>query len=136
VVNKNNGDLTVMTATRNLIGCITPQDQKEPRCKDVHSLDGISIEGHVFLPSLMPCCGLLALPFWAKISGWLVNERQEEALITVTVTLFDAAGNILADYSDVIALESGQKGAFDVKLLDFQEVADTYSIAVSDRELS
>ncbi len=123
-----------MTATKNLIGCITPQDQKEPRCTGMRSIDGISIEGEVFLPSLMPCCGLLALPFWAKVSGWLTNERLEEALITITVTLFDAKDAVLADYSDVIALEAGQKGAFDVKLLDFQEIAETYSIAVSDME--
>lgn len=125
-----------MTATRNLIGCITPQDQKEPRCTGMRSIDGISIEGQVFLLSLMPCCGLLALPFWAKVSGWLLNEREEEALITVTVTLFDDKDNALADYSDTIAVESGQKGAFDVKLLDHQEIAETYSIATSDMELS
>ena len=125
-----------MTATRNLIGCITPQDQKEPRCTGMRSIDGISIEGQVFLPSLVPCCGLLALPFWAKVSGWLLNEREEEALITVTVTLFDDKDNALADYSDTIAVESGQKGAFDVKLLDHQEIAETYSIATSDMELS
>ena len=136
MVNKSNGDLTIMTATKNLIGCITPQDQKEPRCKDIYSIDGISIEGQVFLPSLMPCCGLLALPFWAKVSGWLINERPEEALITVTVTLFDARDTILADYSDAIAVDAGQKGTFDVKLLDFQEIAEMYSIAVSEMEIS
>jgi len=124
-----------MTATKNLIGCITPQDQKEPRCTGIRSIDGISVEGQVFLPSLMPCCGLLALPFWAKVSGWLIYERPEEALITVTVTLFDAQGKVLADYSDVIAVEPGQKSPFDVKLLDFQEIAETYSIAVSDMEV-
>jgi hypothetical protein len=125
-----------MTVIKNLIGCITPQDQKEPRCTSVRSIDGISIEGHVFLPSLMPCCGLLSLPFWAKISGWLINERQDETLITVTVTLFDEKNDMLGLYSDVIAVESGQKGAFDVKLLDFQETAETYSIAVGDMEIS
>ena len=124
-----------MTVTKNLIGCITPQDQKEPQCTGMHSIDGISVEGQVFLPSLMPCCGLLALPFWAKVSGRLTNERHEEALITVTVTLFDAHDTVLADYSDVIAVEAGQKVAFDVKLLDFQEIAETYSITVSDREV-
>lgn len=101
----------------------------------MRSIDGISVEDQVFLPSLMPCCGLLALPFWAKVSGRLTNERHEEELITVTVTLFDAHDNVLADYSDVIAVEAGQKVAFDVKLLDFQEIAETYSIAVSDREV-
>ena len=125
-----------MTVTKNLIGCITPQDQKEPRCTGMRSIDGITIEGQVFLPSLMPCCGLLALPFWSKVSGWLINERQEEALVTVTVTVFDEKNNTLADYSDTIAVDPGQKGAFDVKLLDFQEIAETYSIAVSDMELS
>ncbi|MHB8110441.1 MAG: hypothetical protein ACYDHW_10470 [Syntrophorhabdaceae bacterium] len=125
-----------MTVSKNLIGCITPQDQKEPRCKDIRTIDGIIVEGQVFLPSLMPCCGLLALPFWAKVSGWLVNERQEESIVSVVVTLFDDKERILADYSDVVAIEAGQKISFDVKLLDYQEIAEMYSIAVGDMELS
>ena len=125
-----------MTATNNLIGCITPQDTKELTCAGITCVDGISFEGHVFLLSLMPCCGLLALPFWAKVSGWLVNEREEEAVLTVVVTLFDADGKRLADYSDVIAVEAGEKGTCDVKLVDFQEMAETYTIAVTDMELA
>ncbi|MEN6615827.1 MAG: hypothetical protein ABFD12_04665 [Syntrophorhabdus sp.] len=125
-----------MAEIRELIGCITPQDQKQPKCTGIESIDGIAVEGQVFLPSLMPCCGLLALPFWAKISGWLINERQEEAVISVAVTLFDDKGMVLADYSDVIAVDAGQKCSFDVKLLAFQEIAETYSIAVRDMELS
>jgi hypothetical protein len=125
-----------MTATNNLIGCITPQDTKELTCTGITCVDGISFEGHVFLLSLMPCCGLLALPFWAKVSGWLVNEREEEAVLTVVVTLFDADGKRLADYSDVIAVEAGEKGTCDVKLVDFQETAETYTVAVTDMELA
>lgn len=125
-----------MTATNNLIGCITPQNSKELTCTGITCIDGVSFEGHVFLLSLMPCCGLLALPFWAKVSGWLVNEREEEAVLTVIVTLFDADGKSLADYSDVIAVETGEKGTCDVKLVDFQETAETYTIAVTDMELA
>jgi len=125
-----------MTATNNLIGCITPQDSKELTCSGITCVDGISFEGHVFLLSLMPCCGLLALPFWAKVSGWIVNEREEEAVLTVAVTLFDANGQRLADYSDVIAVDAGEKGTCDVKLIDFQETAETYTIAVTDMELA
>lgn len=125
-----------MAEIRNLIGCITPQDQKQPQCTGIESIEGIKVEGQVFLPSLMPCCGLLALPFWAKISGWLMNQRSEEAVVSVAVTLFDDKGAALADYSDIIAVDAGKRGTFDVKLLAFQEIAETYSIAVSDMELS
>lgn len=124
-----------MTTTKAMIGCISPQDQKEIRCRGIDCIDGITFEGHVFLLSLMPCCGLLALPFWAKISGWLVNERQEEALLSVEVTLFDEKQESLASYSDVIAVEAGEKGSFDVKLVDFQETSQTYTITVTDMEL-
>lgn len=125
-----------MTATNDLIGYITPQNSRELTCTGITCVDGISFEGHVFLLSLMPCCGLLALPFWAKVSGRLVNEREEEAVLTVVVTLFDADGKHLADYSDVIAVEAGEKGTCDVKLLGFQETAETYTIAVTDTELA
>ena len=125
-----------MTATNDLIGYITPQNSRELTCTGIACVDGISFEGHVFLLSLMPCCGLLALPFWAKVSGRLVNEREEEAVLTVVVTLFDADGKHLADYSDVIAVEAGEKGTCDVKLLGFQETAETYTIAVTDTELA
>jgi len=125
-----------MTATNDLIGYITPQNSRELTCTGIACVDGISFEGHVFLLSLMPCCGLLALPFWAKVSGRLVNEREEEAVLTVVVTLFDADGKHLADYSDVIAVEAGEKGTCDVKLLGFQETAETYTIAVTDMELA
>lgn len=125
-----------MTATNNLIGCITPQGQKELQCAGVNSVDDIALEGHVFLLSLMPCCGLLALPFWAKISGRLINERTEEALLSIVVTLLDERSVPLAEYSDVIAIEAGEKGPFDVKLTDFQETAAAYTIKVSDMELS
>lgn len=125
-----------VTAANNMIGCITPQDQKELKCTGVTCTEGISFEGHVFLLSLMPCCGLLALPFWAKISGWLVNERHEEAVLNIAVTLLDCNAKPLADYSDVIAIEGGEKGSFDVKLLGFQETAENYTIAVTDMELS
>ncbi len=124
-----------MTATNDLIGYITPQNSRELTCTGITCVDSISFEGHVFLLSLMPCCGLLALPFWAKVSGRLVNEREEEAVLTVVVTLFDADGQRLADYSDVIAVEPGEKGTCDVKLLGFQETAETYTIAVTDMEL-
>ncbi len=125
-----------MTETSNLIGYITPQNSKKLTCTGITCVDGISFEDHVFLLSLMPCCGLLALPFWAKVSGRLVNEREEEAVLTVVVTLFDADGTRLADYSDVIAVEAGEKGTCDVKLVDFQEAAETYAIAVTDMELA
>jgi len=125
-----------MTSTNNLIGCITPENHKELQCLNVNCADGITFEDHVFLLSLMPCCGLLALPYWAKISGWLINERQEEAVLGIAVELLDESAEPVATYSDVIAIEAGEKGSFDVKLVDFQDVVQTYTITVTDIELS
>ena len=125
-----------MTSANNLIGCITPQGRKELKCAGIECVDDISFEGHVFLLSLMPCCGLLALPFWAKVSGWLINERKEEALLSIVVTVLDEHSGPLAAYSDVTAVEAGEKGSFDVKLADFQETADAYTITVTDMELA
>lgn len=125
-----------MTATKNLTGCETLVNRSEPECIDVRSTDGIAFEGHVFLLSLLPCCAQLALPYWAKVSGWLTNAREEEAVLNITVTLFDENAKPLADYSDVVAIEPGEKGTFDVKLFDFQTSVQTYTIKVTDMEIS
>jgi hypothetical protein len=70
--------------------------------------DGVELENHVFLVSQLPCCAQIALPFWAKITGRIKNNRTEEVLLNIAVTLFDNAGSPLTDYLDTIVLEGGR----------------------------
>lgn len=125
-----------MTTSKEPAGCEDRREQKGPELKDVHPAEGIAFEGHVFLLSLLPCCAQLALPYWAKVSGWLRNEREEEAVLSIMVSLLDDNTKPLAEYSDVIAIEPGEKGTFDVKLTDFQNTTRSYTITVADMELS
>lgn len=104
------------------------------RCDDIQVPDGILLENHIFLISQLPCCAQLALPYWAKITGKISNNQREEVLLSVVVTLFDNDGSILADYSDVIALDAGEKGEFEVKLAEHHHRAETYTIIIEQRE--
>ena len=125
-----------MTTTKDLTGCEILTNRIEPRCLGISLTDGITLEGHVFLLSILPCCAQLALPYWAKVSGWLTNDREEEAVLSIMVTLIDENSKPLAEYSDVIAIEKGEKGTFDVKLIDFQNSVQAYTIKVADMEIS
>ena len=96
--------------------------------------DGVELENHVFLVSQLPCCAQIALPFWAKITGRIKNNRAEEVLLNIAVTLFDNEGSPLADYLDTIALEKEERGEFEVKLVEFHDRAKTYNIAIKETE--
>ena len=80
-----------------------------PRLQRHSRPGGIMLENHIFLVSQLPCCAQLALPYWAKITGRIINNRAEEVLLTVAVTLFDNDGSILGEYTDVIALDEDKK---------------------------
>ena len=103
-------------------------------CNNIYVTEGITLENHIFLVSQLPCCAQLALPFWAKITGRIINNRGEEMLLTATVSLFDNDGLMLADYSDVMALDGGQKGEFEVKLFEHHERAKTYALVIKETE--
>jgi hypothetical protein len=104
------------------------------RCNDIQVADGIALENHIFLVSQLPCCAQLALPYWAKITGRISNNQSEEALLSVVVTLFDDEGSTLEDYTDVIALDGGQQGEFEVKLVEHHDRAEIYTIIIKQRE--
>ena len=103
-------------------------------CNDIHVTEGIVLESHIFLVSQLPCCAQLALPFWAKITGRIINNKAEEKLLTVTITLFDNDGLAFTDYTDVMALDGWQKGEFEVKLAEHHDRAKTYTLTIKETE--
>jgi hypothetical protein len=103
-------------------------------CDNIDIAEGILLENHIFLVSQLPCCAQLALPFWAKITGRIINDKAEEMLLTITATILDNDGSALADYTDVMALDGGQKGEFEVKLIEYYDRATTYSLTIKETE--
>jgi hypothetical protein len=114
------------------LNCINDPAFRRPQCHDTKIVDGILLEDHLFLLSLLPCCSLLALPFWAKITGRIINEGTEEMLLNIKVTLLDDDGAPLTDYTDMIALDGGEKGEFEVKLIEYHDRAKTYTISIEE----
>jgi hypothetical protein len=55
-------------------------------------------------------------------------------LLAIVVTLFDNDGLMLADYTDVMALDGGQKGEFEVKLVEHHEKTITYALTIKETE--
>ena len=103
-------------------------------CNNIDIAEGIMLENHIFLVSQLPCCAQLALPYWAKITGRIINSKAEEMLLTIMATVFDNDGLALADYTDVMALDGGQKGEFEVKLVEYHDRAKTYSLTIKETE--
>ncbi len=103
-------------------------------CSNIDIIDGVTLENHVFLISQLPCCAQLALPYRAKITGRIKNDMTEDVLLAVTVTLRDNNGLALAEYNDVIAIDEKQKGEFEVKLIEYDDRAKTYSLTVKKTE--
>ncbi|MBA4389861.1 MAG: hypothetical protein C0399_02865 [Syntrophus sp. (in: bacteria)] len=114
------------------LNCINDPAFRRLQCHDTKIVDGILLENHLFLISLLPCCAQLALPYWAKITGRIMNQRTDEVLLNIMVTLFDDCGSPLTDYTDMIALESGEKGEFEVKLVEYHDRAKTYTILIEE----
>jgi hypothetical protein len=104
------------------------------RCNDMHVPEGIVLESYIFLVSQLPCCAQIALPYWAKITGKTINNRAEEVFLDIVATLFDDDGSMLADYTDVMALDGGQKGEFEVKLVEYHDRAKTYALTIKETE--
>jgi hypothetical protein len=101
-------------------------------CNNIHIREGIILESHIFLVSQLPCCAQLALPFWAKITGRIINNKAEEMLLTIVATVFDNDGLALTNYTDVMALDGGQKGEFEVKLVEDHDKAKTYALTIKE----
>lgn len=118
----------------NELNCINDPVSRQLQCTDTVIVDGILLENHLFLISLLPCCAQLALPYWAKITGRIVNQGTNEVLLNIAVTLFDDGGAPLTDYTDMIALDGGEKGEFEVKLVDYHDRAKTYTISIEEEK--
>jgi hypothetical protein len=103
-------------------------------CNDIDVPEDIVLESHIFLVSQLPCCAQLALPFWAKITGKIINNRAEEVFLTILATVFDKDGLRLAAYTDVIALDEEQKGEFEIKLVEHHDRAKTYALTITETE--
>jgi len=48
-------------------------------------------------------------------------------LLAITATIFDNNGSVLVDYTDIMALDGGQKGEFEIKLVEYHDRAKTYA---------
>jgi len=107
---------------------------KDLICNNVDITEGIMLENHIFLISQLPCCAQLALPFWAKITGRIINNKTEEVLLAVVVRVFDSDGSALANCTDVMALDGGQKGEFEIKLVEYHDRAKTYTLGIKETE--
>lgn len=114
------------------LNCVNDPAFRRLQCRDTNIVDGILLENHLFLLSLLPCCAQLALPYWAKITGRIINEGIEEMLLNIKVTLLDGGGVPLTDYTDMIALDGGEKGEFEVKLIEYHDRAKTYTISIEE----
>jgi hypothetical protein len=89
---------------------------KPPELINILTDNGIEISGDTFLLSPLECCAQTLLPFWAKVIGRIKNCTAEEIFIRIDVNLFDSSEKALGKYSDIIILDAGQKGEFDIKL--------------------
>ena len=114
--------------------CLNGPALQHLRCNDIDVAEGIVLESHIFLVSQLPCCAQIALPFWAKITGRIINNQAEEMLLSIVVTVFDNDGVALAAYTDVIALDGGQKGEFEVRLVEDHDRAKTYALVIKETE--
>ncbi len=113
------------------VSCEQPSSAKVPALVGIETMPGIELKDPIFLPSLLPCCAQLALPFMAKIIGDVRNCTPAEVMIEVAVSLLDGSGTRLADYSDVLALEADEKGRFEVKLIELPDEVAGYRITVA-----
>jgi hypothetical protein len=55
-------------------------------------------------------------------------------LLTIVVTVLDNDGVALAAYTDVMALDGGQKGEFEVRLVEDHDRANTYALVIKETE--
>ena len=114
--------------------CSNGPTSQHLRCHDIHVAEGIVLESHIFLGSQLPCCAQIALPYWAKITGRIINNHVTEVFLTIVVTLFDNDGFKLTNYTDVMALDGGEKGEFEVKLVEYHDSPKTYTLTIKETE--
>jgi hypothetical protein len=102
---------------------------KTPELIKIITVNGIEITGNIFLLSPnQGCCAQTLLPFWAKVIGRIKNCTTKEIFIRININLFDGNENMVGRCSDIIILDAGQKGEFDVKLTGHNKNISKYSI--------
>jgi hypothetical protein len=105
---------------------------KPPELIEIKTAGNIELTGNIFLLSPQGCCAQTVLPFWAKVMGSVKNCASEEIFIRISVKLFDSNEKVLGKYSDIIALDAGQKGVFDVKMTGYEKNISKYSIEAEE----
>jgi hypothetical protein len=96
--------------------------------------DGLELKGQTVFLSPPGCCAQTALPFWAKVVGKVKNTTEREMLIDIAVQLMDAGDKAINTYFDIMALEAGRTGEFDVKLVEYNKNMKKYFIALKEIE--
>ena len=94
--------------------------------------DGLELKGQTVFLSPPGCCAQTTLPFWAKVVGKVRNTTEREMLINVAVHLMDAGDRAMNIYFDIMALEAGRTGEFDVKLVKYNKNMKKYFIALKE----
>ncbi len=102
----------------------------KPRLSAVSVAQGIELRDPLFLPTLLRCCAQLALPYMAKVIGKIGNHLADEVMVKVTVALLDGREKSIGEKSDVLALEPGEWGEFEVKIVEMNTRAVRYRITV------
>jgi hypothetical protein len=115
-------------------GCKDNYSIKPPELTEITAASGIEITGNIFLLSPQGCCAQTVLPFWAKVIGTVKNHAQQEIMINVTVTLFNNENKALEQHSDIMIVDAGQKGEFDVKLPVCNKDIRKYSIKAEEMD--
>ncbi len=108
----------------------TPGAGTRPEAMNSYVAEGLSLGPHTFVISPLPCCAKIALPYWARVIGSIVNDEADEACVKVTVRLFDENRNPIHENGDFMIIDGKETGEFDVKIVDFLKEARTYDIEV------
>ncbi len=107
---------------------------RAPYLTDIRACPGIEVKEHLILLSLPPCCAQSALPYWARVTGTVMNTSPEDKLVAVTVSLLDANARPLEIYTDLVAVDAGEQSSFDVKLKEFRDRTATYKISAKESD--
>lgn len=118
----------------NATSCEQLPAAKAPGLVGIEAMPGIELKEPIFLPSLLPCCARLALPFMAKIIGGIKNCTSADLMVKVAVSLLDTRGARVSEYFEVLALDADEKGQFEVKLIELPDEVAGYRISAATFE--
>ncbi|MCX7965820.1 MAG: hypothetical protein N2596_04265 [Syntrophorhabdaceae bacterium] len=98
---------------------------------EINIPETIELKNHLVLFPPMPCCAQLAAPFWAKIIGSVENKDDKEYLIEIVIKLFDHNKKIFKECSEMMFLENGKTGEFDIQIPHLIPCPSMYSIKIN-----